>query len=139
VNYLARYTPRPIGLPLGMARLRDVLDEKFYTDVPGGLMESLGQLFRPGVKLYAYPSLDRAGTMTTADTVAVAPSVRHLYAHLLANGLVENIRGFDPACLSSYAGDVLRKIQSGDATWRRHVPTQIAEVIQAKGLFGCKN
>src|SRR5690349_20260660 len=61
VKYLSRYTTRPIGLPLGVARLRDVFDEKFYTDLPGGLMESLGQLFRTGVKVYAYPSLDRSG------------------------------------------------------------------------------
>jgi hypothetical protein len=58
VNYLSRQTQRPIGLPLGIVRLRDVFDEKFYTDLPGGLMESLGQLFKNGAKLYVYPSLD---------------------------------------------------------------------------------
>jgi len=48
VAYLSRYTQKPIGLPLGAVRLRDVFDEKFYTDVPGGLLESLGQMFRRG-------------------------------------------------------------------------------------------
>ncbi|HEY9509534.1 MAG TPA: TonB-dependent receptor, partial [Verrucomicrobiae bacterium] len=43
VTYLSRYTQKPIGLPLGLVRLRDVLDEKFYTDTPGGLLESVGQ------------------------------------------------------------------------------------------------
>ncbi len=33
----------------------NILDERYYTDLDGGLMESLGQLFRNGVKLYVYP------------------------------------------------------------------------------------
>jgi hypothetical protein len=59
VTYLTRQTDKPIGLPIGLVRLRDVMDEKFYTDLPGGLMESLGQLFKNGAKLYVYPSLDK--------------------------------------------------------------------------------
>jgi hypothetical protein len=59
VTYLSRQTQKPIGLPIGLVRLRDVMDEKFYTDLPGGLMESLGQLFKNGAKLYVYPSLDK--------------------------------------------------------------------------------
>lgn len=138
VSYLSRYTQKPIGLPLGVARLRDVLDEKFYTDMPGGLMESLGQLFRKEVKLYAYPSLDRGGTLTTVENMEVASNLRHLYAHLLDNHLVENIRGYNPDCLSTYSADVIGQIQSGDAVWEKHVPPQVAEVIKAKRLFGFK-
>ena len=138
VTYLSRYTQRPIGLPLGVVRLRDVFDEKFYTDVPGGLMESLGQLFRKGVKLYAYPSLDRAGKLTTVANMPVAPHLRHLYAHLVENRLVEDVENYNPACLSAYSGDVLKQIQSGDAAWEKLVPPQIAAVIRAKKLFGCK-
>ncbi len=48
LTYLWRYTQRPIGLPLGLVRLRDIMDEKFYTDLPGGVLESLGQLFSQG-------------------------------------------------------------------------------------------
>ena len=31
VTYLSRHTQKPIGLPIGLVRLRDVFDEKFYT------------------------------------------------------------------------------------------------------------
>jgi hypothetical protein len=55
VQFLSTYTTKSIGLPLGLNRLKDVLDEKNYEDLGGGLMESLGQLFRKGVKLYVYP------------------------------------------------------------------------------------
>jgi len=138
VQYLSRYTPKPIGLPLGALRLRDIMDEKFYTDVPGGLMESLGQLFRKGVKLYAYPSLSRDSQLTTGDKVKVAPNLQHLYVHLIENGLIENIRGYNFDCLSSYATDILQQIQSGDPAWEKGVPAEIAAVIKSKGLFGYK-
>ncbi|HEX4342286.1 MAG TPA: TonB-dependent receptor, partial [Verrucomicrobiae bacterium] len=96
VSYLSRYTQKPIGLPLGIVRLRDVMDEKFYTDLPGGLMESLGQLFKNDTKLYAYPSLDRNGKLTTVENMEVAPHLRHLYAHLVQNGFVKDIAKYNP-------------------------------------------
>ena len=128
-----------IGLTLGLARMRDVMDEKFYTDLKGGLMESLGQLLRTGVKLYVYPWLDReTGKIVTIDGLEVAPNLRHLFAHLVENHFIEDIRGYNPDFLSVNSGAVLQKLQSGDASWEQQVPPPIAEVIKAKKLFGCK-
>jgi hypothetical protein len=136
LTYLWRYTQRPIGLPLGLVRLRDIMDEKFYTDLPGGIMESLGQLFRKDVKLYIYPSLDRNGKLTTVENMEVAPHLKHLYAHLVENNFVEDIREYTPDYLSIYSGDVLKKIEARDASWEKLVPGPVAQVIKAKGLFG---
>jgi len=137
VTYLSRYTQKPIGLPLGAIRLRDVFDEKFYTDVPGGLLESLGQMFRRGVKLYVYPSLERDGSITTVQNLQVAPNLRHLYAHLVENKLVEDVRGYNRNFLASSSSLVLQQIQSGDAAWEKQVPLPLVEVIRRKKLFGC--
>jgi len=139
VQYLSRHTSKMIGLPLGLARLKDVLDEKNYTDLGGGLMESLGQLFRNGVKLYVYPWLSReTGQVITLENYQPEPEIRHLYAHLLANGFIEPIRNFKADYLAVSSNGVIEKLQSGDATWERQVPAPIAEVIKAKKLFGCK-
>ncbi len=136
VTYLWRYTQRPIGFPLGLVRLRDIMDEKFYTDLPGGIMESLGQLFRKDVKLYVYPSLDKSGKLTTVGNMEVAPHLKHLYAHIVENKFVEDIRNYTPSYLSIYSGDVLKKIENGDASWEKCVPAPVAEVIKKKRLFG---
>jgi len=139
VKYLSRHTHKMIGLPLGLARVRDVLDEGFYTDLEGGLLESLGQLLRTGVKLYVYPWLNReTGKIVTLDTLEVAPNLRHLFTHLVENHFLEDIRGYNPDCLSMYSGSVLQQLQSGDAAWERQVPPPIVEIIKAKKLFGCK-
>jgi len=137
VMYLSKYTQKTIGLPLGLVRLRDVMDESFYSDLEGGLMESLGQLFKNGAKVYVYPSLDRkTGKLTTVENMEVAPHLRHLYAHLVENRFVENIRNYNPEYLSIYSRDVLEKIKAGDASWEKLVPPPIARVIKAKRLFG---
>ena len=137
VTYLSRQTDRPIGLPIGLVRLRDVLDEKFYTDLPGGLMESLGQLFKNGAKLYVYPSLDKkTGKLITVESLEVAPHLRHLYAHLVENKFIENITGYNADALKIYSGEVLAKIHSGDESLAKLIPTPIFEVIKAKKLFG---
>jgi hypothetical protein len=137
VGYLARQTQKPIGLPIGLVRLRDVLDEKFYTDLPGGLMESLGQLFKNGAKLYVYPSLDKkTGRLTTIENLEVAPNLRHLYAHLVENKFIENITHYNADALKIYSGEVLAKIHSGDESLTKLIPPQIFEVIKAKKLFG---
>jgi hypothetical protein len=135
--YLSKYTQKTIGLPLGLVRLRDVMDESFYTDLEGGLMESLGQLFKNGAKVYVYPSLDRkTGKLTTVENMEVAPHLRHLYAHLVENRFVENIRNYNPDYLTIYSRDVLVKIKAGDAAWEKLVPPPIAQVIKTKRLFG---
>ena len=137
VSYLSRQTQKPIGLPIGLVRLRDVLDEKFYTDLPGGLMESLGQLFKNGAKLYVYPSLDRkTGKLTTIENLEVAPNLRHLYAHLVENKFIENITGYNAAALKIYSGEVLAKFHAGDEALSQLIPPQIFEVIKSKNLFG---
>jgi len=137
VGYLSRHTGKMVGLPLGVTRLREVLDEKFYTDLPGGLLESLGTLFKNSAKLYVYPALDRkSGRATTVKNLEVPSNLRHLYAHLVENGCVEDIRDFNADYLAIYPRDVLDKIQAGDATWEKLVPPPIVEVIKGKGLFG---
>ncbi len=137
VHYLSRHTQKMIGLPLGLARLRDILDEKFYTDLEGGLLESLGQLLRGGVKLYVYPWLNReTGKIVTLDTLEVAPNLRHLYAHLVENRFVEDIRNYNAEYLAISTNGVIERLQAGDAAWERQVPAPVAEVIKAKKLFG---
>lgn len=137
VSYLSRQTQKPIGLPIGIVRLRDVFDEKFYTDLPGGLMESLGQLFKNGAKLYVYPSLDKkTGKLFTVENLDVAPNLRHLYAHLVENKFIVNIPNYDADALKIYSSEVLAKIHAGDEALSQLIPPPIFEVIKAKKLFG---
>ena len=57
-NYLQRQTSKLIGLAMGVPTLREIFEEKYYTDLAGGILESFGRLFKNDLKLYAYPLLD---------------------------------------------------------------------------------
>jgi len=137
VEYLSRHTQKMIGLPLGITRLRDVLDERFYTDLPGGLLESLGTLFKNSARLYVYPALDRStGRIVTLESLELPPKLQHIFAHLRENGYVENVRNYNAENLATYSGDVLARIKARDASWEKLVPQPIAQVIKEKKLFG---
>lgn len=137
VQYIGHHTQKMIGLPLGLARVRNILDEKFYTDLDGGLMESLGQLFRNGVKLYVYPWRNHeTGQVFTLDTLEIPMNVRHLFTHLVENRFLEEIKNYTSDYLVINSNIVLAKLQSRDESWEQMVPQPIAEIIKTKKLFG---
>jgi hypothetical protein len=137
VQFISRHTAKMVGLPLGLARLKDVLDERNYADLGGGLLESLGQLFHSGVRLYVYPWLNReTGEVITLDNFQPPAHLTHLFAHLRTNGFIEPIHKFNPEFLRDASNLVLAKLQAGDASWEAQVPAPIAEIIKAKKLFG---
>ena len=137
---LSRYTQRPIGLASGVPALGNVMDEKHYHDLSGRTLEAVGRLFTRNVRAYLYPYQDPAsGALVTAETLQVAPNLRHLYAHLLQNRHVEPIRGYDPRHLSIDGDQVLHQMQSGDPAWEACVPPTVVETIKRDGLFGWRS
>ena len=134
--YLRRYTKKMTGIVLGIPTLREIFDEKYYTDLDGGILESFGRLFKNDLKLYVYPQLDPGSeTLLTADNLSVAPHLRHLYNHLLENHFIEGLRNYDASCLPVTSSDVLAKIRANDASWQDMVPHEVAEVIRQRHLF----
>lgn len=135
--YLSRYTKRPIGLALGASKLAEIFDERFYNESEGGLLGGLGQLLKNPARLYIYPHLNLdSREMLTAANFPVPPHLKHLYAHLLENRFIQDIRGFDASLLPIRSWDVMTQIQSGDASWEQLVPPPIVEVIKRGRLFG---
>ena len=136
-SYLRHYTQNWIGMAMGVPTLREVFEEKYYTELEGGILEGLGRLFQGRVKLFVYPTRETdGGELTTSDTLAVKPELSHLYRHLVENHYIESIREFGSCDLHVTPGDALAAIQSGDPSWEKLVPPDAAAVIRAKGLFG---
>jgi hypothetical protein len=137
VAYLSRYTHKSVGIALGVPSLKEIFDEKFYTDLEGGLLESLGRLFKNAVKLYVYPWRDPVtGKVTTAENLRVAPHLQNLYAYLIENHFVESIVKHNVEYLPIFSRDVLARIQTYDPSWESMVPTAIVEIIKREKLFG---
>jgi hypothetical protein len=134
--YLFRHTKKMIGIVMGVPTLKEIFEEKYYTDLEGGILESFGRLFKNDLKIYAYPLRDaKSGALITAGNLRVAPNLRHLYAYLIENRLIESLRDFDERCLPIFSRDVLSKIRSGDPVWETMVPPTVAQMIKERKLF----
>lgn len=137
--YLARHTKKRIGITMGAASLAELFDEKYYTQLDGGILESFGRLFKNDLKLYIYPLLDRrTGELTTVDNLVIADELRKLYRYLVDKGCIEQLDDHNPDHLSTFSREVLRQIENGDPRWKQHVPPEVAELIQLRGYFNCK-
>ena len=139
-RYLRRYTQAPILFALGVPGLRELFDPRYYTELPGGILEGFGQLFCGDLKLSVYPSRDTAsGKVLTMDDVDVDSTVRHLYQHLVENGMILPIQNVDEDQLHIFPQDVLNKIRGCDSSWESMVPAAAVEMIKKRGLFGYRS
>src|SRR5204863_9697179 len=59
--YLSRYTNQMIGLVMGVPSLMEIFDERYYTNLEGGILEALGRMFKSGLTLFVYPAIDETG------------------------------------------------------------------------------
>jgi hypothetical protein len=121
----------------GIPTLSQILEEKYYVDLEGGVLEALGRLLAGSVKMYVYPWRNAAsGEMVSAESFVVPQRLRHLYSYLLENGYIESISAPSDADLSVMPNDVLALIEAGDAAWESLVPREVVGVIKERGLFG---
>lgn len=136
-GYLSRYTNRKIGLVMGVPSLLEILDEKYYLNLEGGILEALGRMFKQGLKLYVYPIIDeKSGKLITATQAEVAPNLRSLFQYLIDNRYIDEIRDYRKDFLSIYPPAVLAKLKSGDKTWEDMVPPEVAQIIKEREFFG---
>ena len=137
--YFFRYTKKLIGVTMGVPTLRALFEEKYYTDLQGGILEAFGRLFRNGLRLYVYPLQDStSGSVLTSGNLRVASHLRHLYAYLLENQFILGLRDYNESFLPIFSRDALAKIKSGDPSWEEMVPPQVAKVIKDRKLLGLK-
>ena len=159
VSYFRRYTKEMIGIAMGINNLLEIFNEKYYENLEGGILESMGRMFRHAVKLYTYPMQQTAydsylknghpaegqshvnhafagKVLITARNLNVSDHLRNLYAHLLENHYIDCISGFNEDYLTIFSRDVLQRIKNNDASWEKLVPAKVAEVIKSRGLLG---
>ena len=138
IQYLRRYTDRPIGLPLGVPTLGEIFDEKYYVHLDGGILEGLGRLFKKGIRLYVYPTKDARGHIVEVASYRVESSLRALYSYLIENRFIIPMAGCKLDYLGIIAAQVLASLEQGDPSWETKVPPKVAEIIKSRKFFGWK-
>lgn len=159
VSFLRRFTREMIGLAMGINNLLGIFDERYYENLPGGILEAFGRMFRNQVRLYVYPmrqdalaalmpkkecaagvkSINLPGAsdvLITAKNVQVATHLRSLYGHLVENHCIDCITGFNADNLTIFSREALSRIKEGDSSWEALVPPNVVASIKKRGLFG---
>ncbi len=129
-SYFARFTPSPVGIILGVYNYKQIFEESYYQDIAGGLLESLGRLFRSQVKIYIYPYKEDDGQYTTAQNIVIPEKYKEISQYLKNNHYVHDIKNFDARYLGIYSRKVLTLMQKGDKTWEAMVPPVLIEKIK---------
>jgi len=135
--YLAWRTSERIGIVLGAASLIELFDEKYYTALPGGILESFGRLFKNELKVFVYPLRKEQGNgLTTVENLEVAPELRKLYGYLADRGSFTQLDNYNPEYLHIFSRDVLKRIAARDESWEQMVAPEVADIIKKRGFFG---
>jgi len=137
--YLSWRTHERIGIVMGVPSIFELFDEKYYTQLPGGILENFGRLFKNDLKIYVYPLQRSPGDdLQTIHTVKVKPDLQPLYDYLVGRGSFVQLDNYNPKYLPIFSRDVLKRIATGDESWDQMVPPQVAEIIRRRGFFGYK-
>jgi hypothetical protein len=108
VGYLLRYTSAPIRIALGSLTVVDLLQERYYGDLDGALMEALARLFAYNVRMYVHPMpaelLGRLDPQVAQwvgkpgpddliglEQLAIAPPASHLLRYLIESGFLRPV------------------------------------------------
>jgi hypothetical protein len=135
-QYLTQRTKGCVGFVIGVPLLAKMLEEQFYNDLPGGILEAMGRLFLPRVRLLVQPGLDPVSrAFVTGHSLTVPEPVREIYEFLVRTRRIVDLGGTEkdlPPCSSS---EILRNIRAGKKGWEKNLPNPVANLIRHRRLF----
>lgn len=122
-SFLARHTQCPIGIVLGLPLFQELFNERWCTDLEGGLLEAFGRLFKNQVRVYVYPMGDpMTGRVRGVAEAKVTPEQKHLLRYLIDAKCVRALEEPKQDFLFHTSAEVRNMIQCNDPQWESLVP-----------------
>ena len=139
VDFFTQFTRNQtkIGLAMGVNNLLEIFKENYYVNLPGGIMEAFGKLFKKQMKIYLYPYLDKEeNKLLTSKNLKVEKNLHELYKYFLYNGKIEDITEYNETFLNTYSRRILEKIANGEEDWEDECPQVVVDMIKDRSMFG---
>lgn len=137
VEYFTRYTEERMGLIMGVTNLKDLFNDKYYSELKGGILAAFGILYSTDLKLYIYPSQPNSeDELENSKNLKIHPRLRPLYDYLKSNKRIIDIDNYDPEVLQIFSRDILEMIRNGEQGWEKALPAYVDNIIRDKRLFG---
>lgn len=128
-EFMRLMTNKPLAIVIGAAQLDKIFDEKFYSDLSGGLLEGMSKLLDKSTRLYIYPHKTKEICLLTKSFFP-NPNIKHIYSHFLENKFIQDIAGCDEISEFIHSDDIIRMIKQKKTDWKKHVPLQIHTIAQ---------
>jgi len=127
-EFIRLSTDKPMGIVIGATHLEKLFDEKFYFDLPGGLLEGLGKLLGRFSRLYIYPHKTNEICLLTKSFFPPT-AIKNIYTHFIENKMIQDIAGCDEITEFVHSNDILKMIKAKNNLWKKFVPEKIHSLI----------
>jgi hypothetical protein len=138
VDYLSTIARgRKMGVLVGIYNLQTIFDEKYYDNLPGGLLEAFGRGFGHNMKMFVYPANNvETGDIYNLSNFQTPSNLVGLLQYMKDNNKLAEYEAYDPSLLHIMSDDVLAKINAGASSWEEDVPFEVVKAIKFYELFG---
>lgn len=137
VEYFDQFKLRKLRFVMGTPTFMKVLEEDYYTDLRGGLLEAMGRFFIQNMKLYIYPSVDSSKKKVIfPEDMDISSDAEHLLKYLESKDKILRLRSATQEYHSITNRVVEELIECGSPELGDYIPQKILEIILEKGLFG---
>ena len=128
-----------MGVIVGIYNLQTIFDEKYYDNLPGGLLEAFGRGFGRNMKIFVYPANNvETGDLYDVNNFEVPDNLKGLFEYMKDNNKLAAFEEYDQRLLGILSDDVLSKIRVGASSWEEEVPEEVVKAIKFYELFGYK-
>ena len=137
-DYFSNYTTKKTVMTMGVDNLIKVFEDKYYSNLSGGILEAFGKLFKHNIEIYLYP-LIKGEKLINSSNLQVEDNMKNLYKYFKDNKKVRDIENFNKSLLNIYSWEVLEEIKNNSPGWEEKLPEAISKLIKEKKLFGYSN
>ncbi len=146
VSYFSQFALKNLRIVIGVPAFMNIINDKYYSDLRGGILEAFGQIFVENMKVYIYPTIpsvsidtrEAVGELLTSKDILLSKEQQGLYQYLVTNRKIIDITNVKKEWLYISSANVLRMIREAEPGWEKMVPNYIEKEIREKGLFGYK-
>ena len=138
VDYLSTIVRgQKMGVIVGVYNLQTIFDERYYDNLPGGLLEAFGRGFGHNVKMFVYPATNvETCEIYSLSNFNIPENLNGLLEYMKENNKLAEFESYNPKLLHIMSDDVLAKIMAGTTIWEDDVPEEVVKAIKFYELFG---
>ena len=137
VKYFAQFRLIKLRIVVGLPTFDKIIDSSNYTDLRGGLLEAMGNLFQENVKVYLYPYIDmHSGEVIYPEDSHFTEPNRMLWQYLNATRKILILKSIPTQKLEISSEHISRMIENGDDNLINFVPEKVFYHIKKHKLFG---